>query len=356
MNVEQTLTTELQTVAGLVTAPPPPAPGALVRRAEQTRTRTRVRRIGVIGLVAAAVAAAIALGSQVGHPKATPSPVRPTQTQTADALPTGALPRVPYLVGEGLYIDGHSQPGRWSGLMSAGRSAVGYSSVPQNDAGVVLRDGHVVLTVTSVPWPSLVLSPDGTKVAWVELVQHGTVGRIVLRDLDTGRDLGTLPVEARLVTVDSDAQVRVFRVDNDGSVLYGDLGTWHTWRPGHAIGAAVRAEHTALDPGFPVRANPLWLSPDESWGAWLSSRSGKILPWDGMGERRDGVTLQRPGASGTRHTIQLPVGTNATALVWESPTDLLVTISDPDLNSPWHYLRCSVVDRRCEQAPTGLDD
>jgi hypothetical protein len=264
--------------------------------------------------------------------------------RTASTLPVGPAPRVPYVVGEGLYVDGHSRAGRWDLVQAAGRSFSGFRSTPDADgASVVLRDGRVVLRLTSLPWSPAVLSPDGRLVAWFEADEDRTVGRLVLHDLSTGHDVGRLAVDPRLLTVDDSRLEQVLGVGNDGTVRYGSALAQHRWRPGHAPVDSAPPRHRALrHRGFVGVKSTVWLSPDESQGAWIAGR--------------DAVAVQHRARPDTRVTIRLPQGTDATGLTWESGTDLLVTVDDPATNSPARYLRCSTVDLACERAPTALDE
>lgn len=199
------------------------------------------------------------------------------------------------------------------------------------------------------------LSPDGNLVAGVEVNPSWTEGRVVLHDLRTGRDVGRLSVDPNLLTVDDDRAEHVVGLDNDGTVTYGGLSAWHTWHPGSRPVDTPVPKDGMLHPGFPRFSNPVWLSPDESWGAWLTRGDGSNPPPDtdpsGMLEA---VTVQRPGRPATRFTIRLP-GAHPAWLSWESGSDLLVTLDDPSLRSPARYLRCSIDTRTCERAPTVLE-
>jgi hypothetical protein len=324
------------------------------------RARSRLTRVGGLVLLAAVVTV-IVIGTQGGRPHRAPAPTHPTasgEPASEESLPLGAAPRVPYLIGEGLYLDGRSRPGTWNGLSVAGRSATGFRSTPDQDgAVVVLRDGRVVLTLTTLPWSGAVLSPDGNLVAWAEVDRDRTVGHVVLHDLRTGTDVARLEVDPMLLTVDDDRVERLIRLGNDGTVVYGGLHGWHTWKPGSPpVDTPTPADGSPLTPGFPARSNPVWLSPDESWGAWLTRRDGSNPPPDTGGTGLlEGLTLQRPGDPASRFTIALPIGTDAAWLTWETGSDVLVTVDDLRLNSPAYYLRCHVVEKDCEQAPTPFD-
>lgn len=302
--------------------------------------RTRTTRAGGVAFVGALVVAVVAMGARGEHvTEGRPAGIG----RTASTLPVGPAPRVPYVVGEGLYVDGHSRAGRWDLVQAAGRSFSGFRSTPDADgAAVVLRDGRVVLRLTSLPWSPAVLSPDGRLVAWFEADEDRTVGRLVLRDVSTGHDLGRLAVDPRLLTVDDSRLEQVLGVDNDGTVRYGSALARHRWRPGHApVDSTPR--HRALHVrGLPRVKGTVWLSPDESQGAWIVGS--------------DAVAVQHRAHPETRVTIRLPQGTDATGLTWESGSDLLVTVDDPATNSPARYLRCSTVDLACERAPTALDE
>lgn len=359
MNVETTLTDELNTVAASVQAPPPPAVSALVQEAEHVRAlRTRRRLIASAGLAAAAVVAAIVLGAQLGKPSASPPPA---PQPTVKPMSTGAPPRIPFVAGSKLYVDGRLRRGVWLEVVTAGRTSVatrgvgdGYS-VP---AVVLFRDG-VEVAHFKADFGAL-LSPKGTKVAWLE-VGDGTA-RVVVRDMDSGRDLGRLSVDRLLFVHDEGAEENegwenLEKVADDGTVTYGGVVVMHTWQPGSAP-----VDHKPSPPGrdfqgYPGRAGYVWVGPDGTWGAWQTDRHGRSEPdaADQVNWKPDGITAQRSGEPTTRITFALPLGAQTQHVIWESSTDLLVVVSEDPAGEIARYLRCSITRRTCELAPTPTD-
>lgn len=347
MNVEQTLTDELQTVATGVSAPPPPAVDALVRRAGHERTRARVTRVGGVVLVAAAVVGAVVIGSQIGRPTSAP-PHGPADNPTS--LPTGGAPAVPYILGETLYVDGKPQPGTWIGVSTAGGNTLAIQSAGAGSSdvkGVLFRSGALVETLPA--GAEAMLSPHGTKLAWFEV--SGRTADLVVRDLTTDREMGRLPLDPDTITGDSEATVHMTAIDDDGTVHWGGVLVSRSWKPGSTPVDVAEPAQTPDVPGFPRVATGVVQSPDEAWGAWLTDRDGRSETSSDV-TAFDGVTLQAPGERGSRFTIALPVGTDVRALAWESATDLLLTVFDDPDGAREHLVRCRVTDRQCEIAET----
>jgi hypothetical protein len=360
MNVEQTLTAELETVAHSVDAPPPPVAATLVRAAEQTRTRTRLRGAAVTLAAAAAVVGAVVAGGQLGGPDSAPSPTHPTPTHADGQLPTGPPPRLPYVLQQRLYIDGKAQPGLWSWAATAGRTAI---AVPDETGGQValFHDGvEVARLPRTVDTQSLRLSPLGTKVAWTE--HDNDSAHLVVRDMETARELGRLAVDRATFVQDGDENEgweNLQGVADDGTVTYGGVLVVHTWKPGTAPVDHDPTSYLQRPQGYPNRANLVIESPDGAWGMWQTDRNGRSNPPVGEdgGLLFDGVTVQRPGEPGSRFTFAMPKGTtDVRNVLWESTTDLLVLVVGDVLDGlPQEFVRCNVVDRTCEHASTPED-
>jgi hypothetical protein len=349
MNVETILTEELQVVAGAVQPPPPPV-AELVRLAERSRTRGRAGRVAAVVLVAAAVVVAIVIGSQVGRPTTAPPPAH--HSKGATPLAVGEAPRIPYVLGTTLYLDGKPRPGTWLGVETAGDiTLASRAAAPDNYAdtdAVLFRDGAQVYVVRHVhSGPEL--SPRGTKLAWIEVVDGTPV--LVVRDLAADRELGRLPLDTP-VDPDVESAETVQSVDDGGTVSYGSVLVSHTWRPGTVPVDQGPPSPSQSPPGFP-NVLELTMSPDQTWGAWLTDRRGRNVgnrtDYDGV---LDGVTVQKPGDRGSRLTIPLPAGTDLRGVVWESSTDVLLTVADNAVGDRTHYVRCSRLNRQCEIART----
>ncbi|HET6151419.1 MAG TPA: hypothetical protein VFE15_00585 [Marmoricola sp.] len=187
MNVEQTLTEELGAVARSISTPPPPSVTALVATAERVRSRRIGTTVAVSGLLAAAIVGAVVLGNDLGHPDSAP----PITKVSIAPLPTGAAPRIPYVIGSTLYVGGQPISGSYRAATTAGTTTLAY---PPAQAGnfnrfEVLHDG---IKVANGLARDVVMSPDGTKVAWAEV--DATSAHLIEIDGTTGRELGRLTV------------------------------------------------------------------------------------------------------------------------------------------------------------------
>jgi hypothetical protein len=133
----------------------------------------------------------------------------------------------------------------------------------------------------------------------------------------------------------------------------------HVWTPGtppRETAPDLNAG-TAAD-GFPSKvAAFVMLSPDGAWGAWTEDHTGEQQ--QGGSEIPDQYTVevwaQKPGQPDSRIEFKLPRNTFATDVAWETTGTFLVTVADDPTGVAWHFIRCSVVDRRCEYAPTPGD-
>jgi hypothetical protein len=354
MTLEQTLIEELRFVADSADPPVPPSVAELVRIAERIRTRSRLTRVAGTALVAAAVVTAIVIGTQVGRPNAAPPPTHPTGDATGGPLPTGAAPKIPYVLDGTLYIDGRARPGTWSSVMTVGRTslAVNGPDGAERNPVVLFHDGVEVARLTKDGTQDAVLSPGGTKIAWIE--DDAGTGVLVVHDMDTGQDLGRRSVATTRFTggEENEGWESIQQVDDDGTVTYGSVVVTHTWKPSSDPVDSTPTSGSEMIPGFPERAGYVWLSPEGTWGAWQTDRTGDPAPDEGNG-LLDGITVQHPGDRASRFTIALPARTDARRLEWETSTDLLVTVFDDRDGNRWHFLRCDVTERSCEQVPTG---
>ena len=320
------------------------------------RSQTRFRAVALTALAAAAVVAAIVGGAQIGRPDAAPPPTSPTATQTAAApLPTGDAPRIPYINGTTLYVDGKAQPGNWSDVLTRGNGTTMATLNTAQRSGIIVlfREGAEVFRVARTNGDAAVLSEDGTKLAAVEL--DADTADLVVFDAVRGRELGRLAVDRTRFARDgeeSEAWETLTEVGNDGTVSYGGVLVSHTWRPGDDPVDGDPAPYVDPFEGYPAKAEYVWTSPDGRWGAWLTDRLGNP-PDDAHAQPLDGVTFQRRGVPDSRVTIALPEGTDASGgLRWESSTSVLVLVDGDTELGIWHFLRCDIAQLACERAPT----
>jgi len=321
MNVEQTLTDELQVVTGFQT-PPPPSIADLGRMARHEHGHARRKQLGGLALVAAAAAAAVVIGIQGGRPNAAPSPVHPS--------PSYYAPGVPYWQAGHLYIDHERQLGDWSYAMTFGEYTL---AVASDQTGEILRDGVQVLRIDG-PILTSSLSDDGTKAVWV-IAKGKQNGVLVARDLVGGREIGRLPLALPAhgnqgpdvsAWIDRSSVVH-YRVDDQG---------W-SWEPGHDPAPEEYVDQE-LPPstGFDEADGRATLSPDHLWGAWLTDQDGHLTDTGPY----DGVTVQKPGDPESRFTIPLPGPTDSGFLLWTSPTRLAY--------GGYGYAACDIAERWCK--------
>ena len=348
MSVEDLLTGELRTVASDVQTPPPPAPAYLVQRARRERSRRRRRTLAGAGLVAATVVVAVALGVHAGRPEASPGPAHATGTHSG--LPTGEAPMIPYVVGETLYLFGQPVAGSWWDVQTVQGTTVATRAVPPIGKPVMFDNGDH-------PRPNHLLdgaigraqfSTDGTKLAWVE--PSGSSAHLVVRDLETGVNLGRLRVDPKRVFTEDGTQEHIMWLGNDGTVWYGGSLGVRAWKPGSPpVTAPPGPTQTE---GYPVDETELAFSADGNWAAWRSDRRGRT------GDRPDGydgVTFESTQNPDTRITIALPAGTNVHSVTWESALDVLLRYQEQPGAAALCFMRCSIEDKHCELAPTQAD-
>jgi hypothetical protein len=347
MSVETTVTDELQIVASAVDSPPPPSVEALVRRAGRERTRTRATRAAGILVVAAAVVGTVVIGSQFGRPTTAPQPVKPSPS-----LPVGSPPQVPYVIGDTLYMYDEPVAGKWWGVETVNGATVALRAVPPVGKPVLFRNDLATHLLDHAIGEAS-LSATGTMLAWLE--KSRTSAHLVVHDLSSGRELGRLALDPSVVYSDTEAQENILRVDDDGTVTYGGLLAFHTWRPGGVPTTFTPSVADTVPKGYPSTAIDVRLNPDGNWGAWLTDRDGRTPPadrtdWTGV---LDGVTFQGPFRPDSLFTLALPVGTDARSLVWESATDVLVMFFDGPGEAGARFIRCDILeDPYCEYAPT----
>ncbi|RNM12713.1 hypothetical protein [Nocardioides pocheonensis] len=357
MNLEQTLTDELASVATGIDVPPPPAVAAVVQQAEQSRTRSRVRWTATTLLAAAAVVAAVVVGNQIGRPNAAPSPTGPTSTATMGTFPLGSPLRTYVDPAKGtLYIDGTPQPGAWSDAVTLGGLTLGYGRTTSTDGATdigVFRGTERIGVLHDVAGPVVKVSPNARTIAWVE--DHHTTGVIVVADVTRSavHELGRLSAATLVAKPDDESGEQLITVGDDGTVTYGGVTSGHAWRPGGAPRATDISSLMYGPTGFPSRAEEVRLDPTGSWGAWLTdardpAAGGGFASWGA-------VTFQQPGRPATKATLRMPAGfSDVRDLYWESDTDVVLDISSGDTSTELitGHVRCSVLTRRCESAPT----
>ncbi|MGY2877042.1 hypothetical protein ACVW00_004232 [Marmoricola sp. URHA0025 HA25] len=356
MNIEETLTDELATVARSVEPPPPPAVATLVQEAGRTRRRTGVRWATTTFLTAAAVLAAVFAGTELGGPDAAPQPTRPTPTKKAETFSVGTPLRTYVDPANGdLYIDGTRQPGSWDDATTLGDLTLGFgrtrTASGSNTVGV-FRGGRRVGTLHDLADYDIKTSPDTGTIAWVE--DHDKTGVIVVDRVsaDGVRELGRLTVRTLLINADDESHENLISVADDGTVTYGGVLGGHAWRPGGSPHDADISSYLYGPQGFPSHADYVQPNPASTWGAWLTDQAD---PGDGGGEVSwSAVAFQQPGRPETKVRIAMPAPyADVRGLYWESDTDFILATfnGDTTVHVEKGYVRCDVVTRSCEVAP-----
>lgn len=309
-------------------------------------------------VLAAAAIAAIVLGNPGGRPDATrrqpgpsQSPTLAAPTATGRPFPIGAAPRIPYIVGDTLYLGNKAQSGSYMQVQSAGSSAVAYRPGSSDlITPVIFRDGRKVAVLRDAVGGTR-LSPDGRMLAWFELA--GGTDHLVLRDLTSGTDVARVSVDARALNPDFYAELAAYSVTDDGTVVYTtDAVTYFSWHPG-GTPIRVRAPHLRSAPeGFTSDALYVVLNGKGSWGVWVTDRLGHNADSPESHGVIDGATFERRGDPQSRFTVAVPQDAGVYRLLWESDTDVLVGYVLDGAGSWDWYLRCSVVTQQCEYAPS----
>jgi hypothetical protein len=270
-------------------------------------------------------------------------------------LPVGDPPRIPFIVGETLYVLGEPVRGQWWDVETVQGTTVAVRAVPPIGKPVLFDPDFKPTHLLDDDVGAAVLSPEGTKLAWIE--QVGSSALVVIYDVKAGRELGRAAFDPALVHNEDGTQVGIRELDDDGTVVYGGKLGFTRWRPGGPAMTVQNAYADAPVDGFPVGPLELHRNGDGNWGAWLSDRDGAASPTTATGKRRifDAVTFQDPSAPTSRFTIPLPQGYEVRTLAWESAQDVLITYVDHQASLGVRYARCSVEDRHCEHVPTPAD-
>jgi hypothetical protein len=323
----------------------------LVSRAVRRRTRTTVTRVA--GVVLAAVfIGAVVVGCQADKLDAAPEPTRPTKN--AETFPVGEPLRT-YLDPDRLvlYIDGVAEPGTWGGASSVGDLTVAVTNTL--DTVAIFVHGARVGTLPHVVGGEVMASPDGRTAAWIEA--SGESVHLVAASVTRAgvHELGRLTLDPAVVLPDNEGSERVMKVDDDHTVTYGGITSGHVWVPGGEPEDADVSAYLTRATGFPNSVDPPDLNPVGSWGAWPTNDEGRS-PVDTNGVWST-VTVQQPRRPDTRSTFVMPHGDGVQSVYWETDSDVIVAVSSklPVPGSAVEvegYVRCNVVRRACEYAPT----
>ena len=347
MNVENILTEELRSVGTNLRTPPPPVAMDLVRVAETRRSRTRLKASATVLIAAAAVLGAVLVSGNLGRQDTAPSP-----TKQPTVLPTGEPPKISFVKDSALYVGGTRRPGTWAGVLPRRSGSLAFS---ENAHGTIalFRDGKEVTRVDTQTDLGPVLSPSGTKAAWIQ--RDGADFSMVAYDLASGRELGRQQVGSRVlghVGEETEAWESLYEISDAGVVAYGGVLRQHLWTPGSSPVDGT-PEPTDEPTGYPTDMYVV-LSPDGPWGAWTIDRAGDqpqgttTTPAQYLVE----VAAQKAGEPASLIQFQLPRNSNASSVDWETNGSFLVTVFDDAYGESWHYVRCILKTKRCEVAPT----
>lgn len=324
---------------------------------EEPLHRRRTIAIGSGALAAVVVLGALVLGHELGKPDATRQP----GPATALALRTGE-PIHTWTDEHGrLHLDGTTVPGDWAGAVTSGDlTTAAQGPYDTGTVGVFLGSAQVG-TARGVAVPDLPVSPDHRTIAWVAFgdTDH-TTSEIVVARVDSGgiHELGRLGAGRDLLPTSDTPRVRLLRVADDGTVLYGAAtGAGSSWTPGGRPQAADVSAYQGGPDGFTTEpAQDLRLNAQRTWGAWSTDRLPDPDPDNAV---FTSVTVQRAGDVTTRY--EMPFADDyayVNVVGWENDTDVLLyaDTQPPGRATAGNYLRCDVVVRHCEIAPAPGDE
>jgi len=280
----------------------------------RTRTRTRTTMLGAaVAVILVLAVAAVALGDHRGkrsaaspsdHVTHASSATGAPPTPSAAAVPVGDEPRIPYIVGDTLYLGNKPQHGSFMEVQSAGRSAVAFKAGSIDlITPVVFRDGRKVAVLRDAVGGTR-LSPDGSLLAWFELA--GGVDQLVLRDMISGNEVARVSADERALNSDFYGNLNASSVSDDGTVVYTtDAHTYYSWRPGR-VPVRVPAPPTRKAPrGFARDASYVTLNRQGDWAVWVTDRLGHNPESPESGGVTDGATFERRGDPQSRFTVKI---------------------------------------------------
>ncbi|MCW2813947.1 MAG: hypothetical protein JWN84_1402 [Nocardioides sp.] len=219
--IEDTLSRELEQIAGNLVVPP--VPGLPV-----TTTRSRWH-VAAPALVAAAVVitvlvTALTLLTTGGPDRGEPAPAEPptTSTTTDDGSVSDAAPEAPVVVSGVLYVGGQQVPGRWTDVRGSGTHWMGQRADDSWWWGYDARPQRLEGTMYQPP----VISPDAGYVGRV--ISDGGGAMLVGSDTEEGGE-GFGGVD--LPGAGLDPAVRAVAVTDDGLVVVAGTLFQRLWRP-----------------------------------------------------------------------------------------------------------------------------
>jgi hypothetical protein len=363
VDIEQTLSRELQQVAEGLRVPPLPR----LPREPRRPSRHRAPLAAAAAVVVIAGIVAFALGHRDDRDvQPAPSPSSPTATTTR-AVSTSE-PSVPYVVDRTLHVGGHTLPGTWWSVGSGPHGWVGLRTdgtwwwAP----GTQTDPQRVELSVDEPP----VLSPSGRYVGELSTDQGGS-----LTGFDTrpgGEGLGGVALD--LGDRQQGTAVTVRAVLDDGRVVAQGTRTAVLWLP---LDDNRTVDLTRTAPGQVVLADTpagLVVTDGEDGPAYLAdlgddgtltrladlpqhddlavSPDGSGLMWTPLGTTRGDVTtvatLQAREVSGTdATTVTAPQGYSFAlrAWAWEDADHLVARVVDASGGE--RMARCALPGGRC---------
>lgn len=392
---EERLRRELTGVEDATPAPAIDVPAvALLGRRERTR-RWGVASGAVAVLVVAAVGVSTALVS--GSPDAAPrpgpaeepsasSPSPPSPSSSSGALPVGGGTQVPWWSDGVLHVGTatYPVPGKPRIEYRSGTTVLSTFHDGEYTYEVVRGDGPLrPLPVVRRDPASLVISPDGNHLAWIETVARSTAPEdaylvpsaheqllVVDYDLDADRVVATLDQTADVVCCDAGGLPQLQGITDAGLVvLYAiDAAPPRLWDPATGAVTTVEVDDGVL--GADLGGVPAWPSGVAYQDSDSSDGRAALVSVDGSGhltstEHVPQATYGTWNDDGTHYAydlypdavlvatldgaapapLPLPEPASAWSIVaWESSTDLLVVHDGRD----HQVARCDVVALACE--------
>ncbi|MCW2764124.1 MAG: hypothetical protein JWO11_83 [Nocardioides sp.] len=405
MSIEEELRIELETVARALPSQPVVSVPGLERagRRERTRVRATLVSVAAAAAVVVAVTGASVLGRGSGPDPAPPGPA-PSGPQhgepaTLEDLPVGPSTGVPWRQGGVWHVDGTEIATPLKTVVFRGGTTLVGRSAADGASWSLVRDGQLVPLVES-PWPLVPkVSPDGSRIAWVQEEGSHQLGtyrsrvhyRVVAFDVAGQREVGALDRTQLVECCDAGGSLTLLGLNANGRVLFGSMGgdpvLWEpgdgetvlrgreadllvgdmwpggiTWQEegGAGIMDVVGAYGTVGTDGTVHRVGTM---PDDQLGRWSGDGSAYVYPGTSEGDspskvRLDHLWVKRIDAQEPVE-LRLPSAPSFQVVAWESADVVLIEARQP-YGEPGDYepglvglVRCDASSGDCERVADG---
>lgn len=376
MSVEEQLRLELETVARSLSSQPEVSVPGLERAGRRERIRGRATLAGAAAAAAVVVSLSVALltsgvlRSESGPDPAPPAP-SPSRTEAPSLadLPEGPPTSVPWWKAGVLHVDGAQIPTPLKVLVfRGGTTVIGRSSVDSGASWFLVSDGELVPLVASQSPVVPEVSPDGSRVVWVEETARQRLGtyrsrvsyRVVAYDVAARQQVDALERTEVVECCDASGSLVVLGIDDAGRVLMTSLGrATALWTPGggylelrgpeaellmgdmwprgvswqeqgHGIMDLFGGYGTVADDGTVRQVGTM---PDDQRGRWSDDGAAYAYPGNVDGEAPakdvlDHVWVQRIDAEKPVE-LRLPPEPSFEIVAWESADAVLLQARQP---------------------------